>query len=153
MPLCLFLSGNPLLPILTLYSQPLSPLLLRSCSGYTGENLLTAHPLFWWTGGSLVEAIDFLPAPNRDSSHASRFIISDVIKAGPTSVTVIFSYNQLLSPPSTITAAPSSLILQPPVSEVLRPPSPKYSNLPYQLVYVLLSNSIVGARYFAMWTS
>lgn len=55
-------------------------------SGFTGENMVerTSDKLkAWWSGPTLVEALDQLPAPPRPPSSAPlRFCISDVYRSG-----------------------------------------------------------------------
>eukprot|EP00438_Fugacium_kawagutii_P022133 Skav230292 [mRNA] locus=scaffold2934:106323:110552:- [translate_table: standard] len=56
-------------------------------SGFSGENMLERKEpkLSWWTGPTLVEALDQLPPPPRPSSTAPlRLCVSDVYRSGAT---------------------------------------------------------------------
>ncbi|CAJ1420794.1 unnamed protein product, partial [Effrenium voratum] len=54
-------------------------------SGFSGENMLERKDakLSWWTGGTLLEALDQLPAPPRPPSTSPlRLCVSDVYRSG-----------------------------------------------------------------------
>merc|ERR1712150_264313 len=54
-------------------------------SGFSGENMLERkeEALGWWTGPTLIQALDLLPVPPRQSATGPlRIVISDLYKAG-----------------------------------------------------------------------
>ncbi len=53
-------------------------------SGFKGDNLLTPSPNFsaWYSGPTLVQALDLLDVPKRDTTKPFRMPIHDVYKGG-----------------------------------------------------------------------
>ena len=76
--------SNTLLPFLKQIGFKKDSIKFVPVSGFKGDNLLTPSPglCSWYTGPTLVEALDLFDVPKRDIKKPFRMPIHDIYKSG-----------------------------------------------------------------------